>query len=155
MPAPVALLNHSAQARYIIQHKHSAQDAHCVCTDLSSLGAAREALDEAAGTSRVATVSQIQKTAAKELLSEAVSQGLTGEDVARISDVITNIQWAPGHADELLQILSSKAKEKRRKQQEFIFVTNYFAFGDWTKFVDHHSDLHNKADFLVKFEEGS
>ena len=147
MPAPVALLKTVISFSTSIQHKMPTVFVQVH----RRLGAAREALDEAAGTSRVATVSQIQKTAAKELLSDAVAEGLTGEDVARISDMITDIQWAPGHEEELLQILSSKAKEKRRKQQDFCYVTNYFAFGDWTNFLDPNSELHNKADFLVNF----
>ena len=86
------------------------------------LGAAREALKNAAGTGREA-VSHIQKTAANELIADAVAKNsLSSEDIARISDEINEIQWMPGHADELLQSLICKTDQKKRREQHFAFA---------------------------------
>ena len=111
------------------------------------LGGAREALQNAAGSSRKASVSHIQKTAANELIADAVAKGgLSSEDIARISDEINEIQWMPGHADELLQSLICKTdKKKRRKQQDFRRITSFMNCARWTAILDPNIDLYAKA----------
>ena len=111
------------------------------------LGAAREALKNAAGTGREASVSHIQKTAANELIADAVAKGgLSSEDIARISDEISEIQWMPGHADELLQSLICKTdKKKRRKQQDFRRITSFMNCARWKAILDPNIDLYAKA----------
>ena len=116
------------------------------------LGAARVLLQGVAGTQRHAAVSNIQKVAALELLTDAMaSQRLSGEDLARINDQIMEVQWAPGHEEELLLVVSQKQMPKRRKQQNFCASTAYISNNGWVRFLDPHSDLNAKADFLTTF----
>ena len=91
------------------------------------LGAARVALVNVDGLSpRHAAISNIQKTAVQELLSDAMAQHhLTSEEIARLSDLILEIGWAPGPAGDLLRALSQKSVPKRRKQQDFRALTSY------------------------------
>lgn len=117
------------------------------------LGAARLALQDVdVPTGRQIVMSSIQKTATQELLSDAVaSQRLTGEEMARLSDLITEIKWAPGHADELLASISGKTAPKRRRQQDFRSATSYMTHGRWTALLNPNSDLNAKADFMANF----
>ena len=116
------------------------------------LGAARVLLQGVAGTQRHAAVSNIQKVAVLELLTDALaSQRLSGEDLARYNDQIMEAQWAHGHQDELLHVLSKKATPKRRKQQNFSASTAYLSNNYWVRFLDPYSDLNAKADFLTCF----
>jgi hypothetical protein len=110
------------------------------------------ALLDLGGSPRQVAISTIQKTAAQELLSDAMaSHRLTGEEIARMSDLILEIQWAPGHAEELLQALSQKTVPKRRKQQDFRAATSYMSHGCWKSFLNPNSDLNAKADFIANF----
>lgn len=116
------------------------------------LGAARLVLQGLGESGRHVAISTIQKTAAHELLSDAVaSQRLTGEEMARLSDLILEIQWAPGHAEELLQLISGKTLPKRRKQQDFRAATSYMSYGRWTTFLNPNSDVNAKTDFMANF----
>ena len=116
------------------------------------LGAARLALAGVEGTPRHASVSNIQKAAAIELLQDVTaSRSLSGEEVAHISDLIMQATWAHGHADELLQILANGAVPKRRKQQEFFAATTYLNQARWNRFTNPNCDLNGKADFFANF----
>ena len=116
------------------------------------LGAARLALAGVEGTSRHASVSNIQKAAAIELLQDVTaSRKLNGEEVAHISDLIMQATWAHGHADELLQVLAKGAVPKRRKQQEFFAATTYLNQARWNRFTNPNCDLNGKADFFANF----
>ena len=117
------------------------------------LGAARLALASVEGTPRHASVSNIQKAAAIELLQDVTAKrkSLSGEEVADISDLIMQAAWAHGHADELLQILANGAVPKRRKQQEFFAATTYLNQARWNRFTNPNSDLNGKADFFANF----
>ena len=116
------------------------------------LGAARLALAGVEGTPRHASVSNIQKAAAIELLQDVTaSRSLSGEEVAHISDLIMQATWAHGHADELLQILAKGAVPKRRKQQEFFAATAYLNQARWNRFTNPNCDLNGKADFFANF----
>jgi len=116
------------------------------------LGAARLALAGVEGTPRHASVSNIQKAAAIELLQDVIaSRSLSGEEVAHISDLIMQATWAHGHADELLQILAKGAVPKRRKQQEFFAATTYLNQARWNRFTNPNCDLNSKADFFANF----
>ena len=84
------------------------------------LGAARHVLIDNVGSPRHVSISGIQKAATLELLQDATaSNRFTGEELARISDSIMAVSWAPGHEEELLQAIAQKAVPKRRKQQDF------------------------------------
>jgi hypothetical protein len=116
------------------------------------LGAARLALAGVEGTPRHASVSNIQKAAAIELLQDVTAKrSLSGEEVAHISDLIMQATWAHGHADELLQILANGAVPKRRKQQEFFAATTYLNQARWNRFTNPNCDLNGKADFFANF----
>ena len=117
------------------------------------LGVARLALQAVAdGSSRQLSISTLQKTAAQELLTDAIaSQRFTAEDHARLSDLILEIQSAPGHAEELLAHLAQTTDAKRRKQQDFRAATNYMIPNRWTAFLNPNSSLNDKADLIAKF----
>ena len=116
------------------------------------LGAARLALAGVEGTPRHASVSNIQKAAAMELLQDVTAKrSLSGEEVAHISDLIMQATWAHGHENELLQILANGAVPKRRKQQEFFAATTYLNQARWNRFTNPNCDLNAKADFFANF----
>ena len=131
---------------------HSNTMSTCSLQLARRLGAARLALAGVEGTPRHASVSNIQKAAAIELLQDVTaSRSLSGEEVAHISDLIMQATWAHGHADELLQILAKGAVPKRRKQQEFFAATTYLNQARWNRFTNPNCDLNGKADFLANF----
>ena len=133
--------------------EHYASDMSTSSLQLARrLGAARLALAGVEGTPRHASVSNIQKAAAIELLQDVTaSRSLSGEEVAHISDLIMQATWAHGHADELLQILAKGAVPKRRKQQEFFAATSYLNQARWNRFTNPNCDLNGKADFFANF----
>ena len=131
---------------------HSNTMSTCSLQLARRLGAARLALAGVEGTPRHASVSNIQKAAAIELLQDVTaSRKLNGEEVAHISDLIMQATWAHGHADELLQILAKGAVPKRRKQQEFFAATTYLNQARWNRFTNPNCDLNGKADFFANF----
>ena len=131
---------------------HSNTMSTCSLQLARRLGAARLALAGVEGTPRHASVSNIQKAAAIELLQDVTaSRSLSGEEVAHISDLIMQATWAHGHADELLQILAKGAVPKRRKQQEFFAATTYLNQARWNRFTNPNCDLNGKADFFANF----
>ena len=74
-----------------------------------------------------------------------------GVQIANLNELVMEVAWAPGHADELLEVLTGKAIPKRRKQQDFSSSTSYMSASLWPKFVSPSNDLHAKADFIVNF----
>ena len=82
-------------------------------------------------TQQHAKVSSLQKSAVSELLVAAITQGVSAEDVAMLTDKCVAANFLPADLDELLSVLAQKAAEKRRKQQTFLFQTKVNSVRQW------------------------
>jgi hypothetical protein len=101
-------------------------------------------------TQQHAKVSSLQKSAVSELLVAAITQGVSAEDVAMLTDKCVAANFLPADLDELLSVLAQKAAEKRRKQQNFLFASNYVSEGLWKKLLSPELDLQMRCDIWVQ-----
>ena len=95
-------------------------------------------------------VSSLQKSAVCELIEAAIRQGVSAEEVAMLTDKCVAANFVPADLDELLSVLAEKAAEKRRKQQNFRFASNYVSEGLWKKLLSPELDLQMRCDIWVQ-----
>ena len=76
---------------------------------------------------------------------------MSGEDVARLTDLIPECEFVQRDLDELLEQLAGKTASKRRKQQDYCSASSYLSNSRWVRLLDPNSDLNAKADYLIQF----
>ena len=97
-----------------------------------------------------AKVSPLQKSAVNELLAHAITQGVSAENVAMLTDKCVAVNFLPADLDEVLSVLTQKTAEKRRKQQNFLSASSYVSEGLWKKLLSPELDLQLRCDMWVQ-----
>ena len=97
-----------------------------------------------------AKVSALQKSAVSELLAHAITQGVSAENVAMLTDKCVAANFLPADLDEVLSVLTRKTAEKRRKQQNFLSASSYVSEGLWKKLLSPELDLQLRCDMWVQ-----
>lgn len=97
-----------------------------------------------------AKVSPLQKSAVIELLAHAITQGVSAENVAMLTDKCVAVNFLPADLDEVLSVLTQKTAEKRRKQQNFLSASSYVSEGLWKKLLSPELDLQMRCDMWVQ-----